>query len=110
MVVVLYRKVTTSDDSNFYPRRRSSSALISEPNHAGSQHHVLHSSGIRRAGGGVNESEFKKRDSKYTRASVVMVVIFVVCNTPRVVPNIMEMIFGQEWFLDTEKCPQVCIL
>ena len=95
-----------TDDSNFCHRRRSSSALISEPNHAGSQH-VLHSSGIRRAGGGVNESEFKKRDSKYTRASVVMVVIFVVCNTPRVVPNIMEMIFGQEWFLDSEKCPQV---
>jgi hypothetical protein len=32
---------------------------------------------------GVNEHELKKRDAKYTRASVVMVIVFVVCNTPR---------------------------
>ena len=44
--------------------------------------------------GGLNEAEFKKRDAKYTRASVVMVVAFVVCNTPRFVPNFMEIIVG----------------
>lgn len=41
-------------------------------------------------GGHVNEAAYKKRDAKYTRAAVVMVVAFVVCNTPRFVPNIME--------------------
>ena len=82
-------------------------ALISKPNDAGSQHHSLHSSGIWRAGGEVNVSEFKKRDSKYTRTSLVMAVIFVVCHTPCVLPNIMDMIFRQEWFLGTE-IPQVC--
>eukprot|EP00093_Oithona_nana_P011302 11302.XXX_412372_410513_1 [CDS] Oithona nana genome sequencing. len=46
--------------------------------------------------GGLTEAEFKKRDAKYTRASVVMVVAFVVCNTPRCVPNIMEIIVGLE--------------
>ena len=51
--------------------------------------------------GGLNEAEFKKRDAKYTRASVVMVVAFVVCNSPRCIPNIMEIIVG------LEACPPV---
>ena len=37
-----------------------------------------------------NEREMKKRDGRYTRASVVMVIIFVLCNAPRFIPNIME--------------------
>ena len=54
--------------------------------------------------GGLTEAEFKKRDAKYTRASVVMVVAFVVCNTPRCVPNIMEIIVG------LEASPPVCLI
>ena len=54
---------------------------------------------IRRAG--LNEAEYKKRDANYTRASVIMVVAFVVCNTGRFVPNIMEI------FLDLECFPGV---
>ena len=54
--------------------------------------------------GGLNEAEFKKRDAKYTRASVVMVVAFVVCNSPRCIPNIMEIIVG------LEACPPVSTL
>jgi hypothetical protein len=60
----------------------------------------VHHQGIRRVGG-INEAAYKKRDAKYTRASVVMVVAFVVCNTPRFVPNIMEI------FLSLEDFPQV---
>ena len=47
---------------------------------------------------GVNEHELKKRDAKYTRASVVMVIVFVVCNTPRFVPNVMELFISQDQF------------
>lgn len=81
--------------THLFCRRRSSAA---------SEHQVTTPaaiaasvSGIRRVGG-LTEAEFKKRDAKYTRASVVMVVAFVVCNTPRFVPNIMEIFIGQEHF------------
>lgn len=76
--------MTTS--SNRLNRRRSSSI-----------ENQVTSATIRRVGG-LPESEFKKRDSKYTRASVVMVVAFVVCNTPRFVPNIMEIFIKGESF------------
>ena len=63
------------------------------------RHHLFSRQGttysMRRVGG-LNEAEFKKRDAKYTRASVVMVVAFVICNTPRCIPNIMEIIVGLE--------------
>ena len=52
--------------------------------------------GVRRAG--IDEREVKKRDAKYTRASVVMVVSFVVCNTTRFVPNVMELYIEQSEF------------
>ena len=55
--------------------------------------------------GGLNEAEFKKRDAKYTRASVVMVVAFVVCNTPRFVPNFMEIIVGLDAIPQVSICP-----
>ena len=48
--------------------------------------------------GGVNEHELKKRDAKYTRASVMMVIVFVVCNTPRFIPNVMELFISQSDF------------
>ena len=58
---------------------------------------------IRRTGG-LNEAEYKKRDGKYTRASVVMVLAFMVCNTPRMVPNIMEIFISQDEF-PAVSCP-----
>lgn len=58
---------------------------------------IMTHSVIRRVGG-LNEAAYKKRDAKYTRASVVMVVAFVVCNTPRFVPNIMEIFISLDEF------------
>ena len=82
---------------NMFGRGRRSSLPTSEPS-MGSQH-LLHSCTIRRTG--YNESEFKKRDFKYTRASVAIVIVFVVCNAPRLIPNIMEI------FIDPLKFPEV---
>ena len=81
---------------NLFSRGRRSSLPTSEPS-MGSQH-LLHSCTIRRTG--YNESEFKKRDFKYTRASVAIVIVFVVCNAPRLIPNIMEI------FIDPLKFPE----
>ncbi len=54
--------------------------------------------GMRRLGG--NEKELKKRDGRYTRASVVMVVVYVVCNAPRLIPNCMELFLRFNQFPD----------
>ena len=62
---------------------------------------TLSAAHIRR--GGQHEAEYKKRDAQYTRASVFMVVAFVVCNTPRFIPNVMEI------FIELNKWPQVRI-
>ena len=48
--------------------------------------------GIRRTA--ANEREMKKRDAKYSRASVFMVLLFVVCNAPRAIPSFMEIAMG----------------
>ena len=50
---------------------------------------------------GHHEAEYKKRDAQYTRASIFMVVVFVVCNMPRFIPNCMEI------FLELDEFPQV---
>jgi len=50
--------------------------------------------------GGHHEAEYKKRDAQYTRASLFMVVAFIVCNMPRFIPNIMEI------FIEFHKWPQ----
>ena len=78
-------------------RRRSSTAFNDHNTGSQGSQHRLHSSGIRRVGG-LNESEFKKRDFKYTRASVAIVIVFVICNTPRLVPNVMEIFISMEDF------------
>ena len=54
----------------------------------------------RGASHGHHEAEYKKRDAQYTRASVFMVVAFVVCNMPRFIPNVMEI------FLELDEFPQ----
>ncbi len=49
----------------------------------------------------VNDRELKKRDAKFTRAAIFMVISFVFCHAPRLVPNAMEI------FLNVEKFPTV---
>ena len=73
--------------SQFFSRRRST---------------TLSAGNIRRGAGnhGHHEAEYKKRDAQYTRASVFMVVAFVVCNMPRFIPNVMEI------FLELHEFPQ----
>ena len=39
-------------------------------------------------------SQVRKRDRAYTRASVVMVFVFIVAHTPRFVANILEQAYG----------------
>ena len=39
----------------------------------------------------------RKRDRAYTRASVVMVIAFVVSHTPRFIPNIVEIVKGLDF-------------
>jgi len=57
--------------------------------------------GMRRVGG--NEKEMKKRDAKYTRASVAMVLVYLFCNSPRLVPNFYEIFYGAPQFPDVRE-------
>ncbi len=84
--------------------RRKSSCGGHETSTTGAASGVTTST-IRRVGG-ATEAESKKRDSKYTRASVVMVVAFVVCNAPRFVPNIMELFVELKDFPEVEYTPE----
>ena len=52
--------------------------------------------GMRRTGG-VSE-ELKKRDAKYTRASIAMVGIFIMSSVPRLILNSIELIISVEDF------------
>ena len=45
-----------------------------------------------------NEKELKKRDAKYTRAAIFLVLLFIFCNSPRLIPNCMELLFKFEDF------------
>ena len=40
-----------------------------------------------------NEEE-RERDARFTRASVLMVLAFGLCHTPRLITNTLEMVFG----------------
>lgn len=51
-----------------------------------------HSGRVRRVG--LDEREMKKRDAKYTRASVMMVLVYISCQAPRVLMNVMELYYG----------------
>ena len=39
--------------------------------------------------------EERERDASYTRASILMVVVFVVCHTPRLITNTLELFVDQ---------------
>jgi len=39
--------------------------------------------------------EERERDASYTRASILMVLVFVVCHTPRLITNTLELFVDQ---------------
>ena len=41
----------------------------------------------------------RKRDARFTRAAIFMVVAFVVCHGPRIIPNVLELVMDHEDFL-----------
>ena len=47
---------------------------------------------------GLDEREMKKRDDKYTRASVMMVLVYIACQAPRVLLNLTELYTGVAYF------------
>ena len=49
------------------------------------------------------EEEAAERDARYTRASILMVLVFGLCHAPRLVTNTMEM------FIDQEHLPPVIL-
>jgi len=84
-------------EENRVPVASLSSSISSGMRRQQSEHHRFRGGTVvRRAG--IDEREAKKRDAKYTRASVVMVVSFVICNTTRFVPNLMELYIPQTKF------------
>ena len=40
--------------------------------------------------------EQRDRDTRFTRASILMVLAFGLCHTPRLISNILEMFYGYE--------------
>jgi len=64
-----------------------------QPGKANGVHTIERNSNTRVRRSGLNEREVKKQEAKYTRASVVMVVLFILCNTPRIIPNAMELYY-----------------
>ena len=43
----------------------------------------------------------RKRDARFTRAAIFMVVAFVLCHGPRVVPNMAELIMTVDDFTNS---------
>ena len=41
----------------------------------------------------------RKRDARFTRAAIFMVVAFVLCHGPRIIPNVAELFMGVNDFL-----------
>ena len=41
----------------------------------------------------------RKRDARFTRAAIFMVVAFVICHAPRIIPNMAELFMGVDEFL-----------
>ena len=77
---------------HFFSRKHQSTTLLVENIQRGPSSYGHH-----------HEAEYKKRDAQYTRASIFMVVAFVVCNMPRFIPNCMEI------FLELHEFPQVIL-
>ena len=53
---------------------------------------------IRRIYTGNEHKELKRKDTLYTRASIFLVVSFIVCNSPRLIPNCMQILLNIDDF------------
>ena len=49
------------------------------------------------------ESLVRKREARITKASIGITLMFLVCNTPRVIPNLVELLMGQNAFPKVRK-------
>ena len=49
------------------------------------------------------ESLVRKREARITKASIGITLMFLVCNTPRVIPNVVELLMGQNAFPKVRK-------
>jgi hypothetical protein len=52
--------------------------------------------GLRIHNGG--ESLVRKREARITKASIGITIMFLICNTPRVIPNLVEVLMDQNAF------------
>ena len=60
--------------------------------------------GLRIHNGG--ESLVRKRETRITKASIGITVMFLICNTPRVIPNLVEVLMDQNAFPKVRKICQ----
>lgn len=44
------------------------------------------------------ENTLRKREMRITNASIVIVIIFVICHSPRFLPNVIELFLKQQEF------------
>ena len=44
------------------------------------------------------ESLVRKRETRITKASIGITIMFLICNTPRVIPNLVEVLMDQKAF------------
>ena len=51
--------------------------------------------GLRSHGG---ENIVRKREARITKASIAITLMFVICHTPRIIPNVMEVALEQDAF------------
>ena len=76
------------------PRRKLFASLRSRPNRDAEPGR----SSFGNIASGFNDSRSKEdhdRDASYTRASILMVAAFVLCHTPRLITNILELFINQ---------------
>ena len=87
----LRRSVSNRRQSSLLTRSSSTSASVATANPGSSDPNLRRSC----------ESVLRKRETRITRASIAITVMFVVCHLPRCIPNIMEI------FLSSEDSPRV---
>jgi hypothetical protein len=49
------------------------------------------------------ESLVRKRETRITKASIGITIMFLICNTPRVIPNLVEVLMDQKAFPKVKK-------
>ena len=71
-------------------------------------HSLPNSQGILRDNEGLRihhggESLVRKREARITKASIGITIMFLICNTPRVIPNLVEVLMDQKAFPKVRK-------